>query len=483
MHRFKAVFCGLAAAAWMGGGASVMALDSPALTLARQLNEAFIEVADNVSPAVVVIEVTEKARDSDDEESWWDLLPPEDRPRHHYHRRSLRPVMGEGSGVIISADGYILTNEHVVDNTEKIEVRFKDGRTYDAEITGADPESDIAVIKIKATGLTPAKLGDSDSTRVGEFVVAIGAPFALTYSVTFGHISAKGRAFDGETLSYSDQGFIQTDASINPGNSGGPLVNLYGEVIAINTMIEGENTGIGFAIPINLAKRIKDRLIAEGKFTRSRIGIEIRELKDYLAYKNLDQQSTPDTASGVVITDVMTNGPASKAGLRAGDVIVSVQGKTVETRLQLKGAIALEKPGQVLTLNVVRAREHLAIKVQTEAWPTDDDLVEISHQPDRGEMEAPAFGLTVQALTKELADYYGVEPGTGVLVTAVKRDSSANAEGIQPGDVITKINREAVTNLKQFRQALKDADVQKGIMVNVISNGSSRLIILQGSGR
>jgi serine protease Do len=179
----------------------------------------------------------------------------------------------------------------------------------------------------------------------------------------------------------------------------------------------------------------------------------------------------------------MTNGPASKAGLRAGDVIVSVQGKTVETRLQLKGAIALEKPGQVLTLNVVRAREHLAIKVQTEAWPTDDDLVEISHQPDRGEMEAPAFGLTVQALTKELADYYGVEPGTGVLVTAVKRDSSANAEGIQPGDVITKINREAVTNLKQFRQALKDADVQKGIMVNVISNGSSRLIILQGSGR
>jgi len=466
-------------------GAPLMALDSPALSLARQLNEAFIEVADHVSPAVVVLEVTEKTRDTSDEDSWWDLLPPEDRPRHRNHRRSPRshPVMGEGSGVIISADGYILTNEHVVDNTEKIEVRFKDGRTYDAEITGADPESDIAVIKIKATGLTPAKLGDSDGTRVGEFVVAIGAPFALTYSVTFGHVSAKGRAFDGQNLTYSDQGFIQTDASINPGNSGGPLVNLYGEVIAINTMIEGENTGIGFAIPINLAKRIKDRLIAEGKFTRSRIGIEIRELKEYLAFKNIDKHSAPDTASGMVVTDILPNGPASKAGLHTGDVIVSVEGKPVETRLQLKGAIALEKPGKVLTLNIVRAREHLAIKVQTEAWPTEDALAEVSRPLDLGEMEAPAFGLTVQSLTKELADYYGVEPGVGVLVTEVKRDSSANSEGIQPGDVITKINRQAVTNLRQFRQALKDADAKKGIMLDVISNGSSRLIILQGSTR
>ena len=178
MHRFKTAFYGLSAAALMAGGMSVMALDSPALTLARQLNEAFIEVADKVSPAVVVIEVTEKVRDGEDEGSWWDALPPEDRPRHHRHRHGSRPekVEGEGSGVVVSEDGYILTNDHVVENADKIVVRFKDGRTYDGEIKGTDPESDIAVVKIKARGLTPAKLGDSDNTRVGEFVLAIGAP-------------------------------------------------------------------------------------------------------------------------------------------------------------------------------------------------------------------------------------------------------------------------------------------------------------------
>src|SRR5208282_4435837 len=192
MHRFIPAFYCLSAAALMAGGMSVMALDSPALTLARQLNEAFIEVADKVSPAVVVIEVTEKIRDG--EGSWWDLLPPEDRPRHHRHRHGSRPetVVGEGSGVVVSEDGYILTNDHVVENADKIVVRFKDGRSYDGEIKGTDPESDIAVVKIKARGLTPARLGNSDSTRVGEFVLAIGAPFALSYSVTFGHVSAKG---------------------------------------------------------------------------------------------------------------------------------------------------------------------------------------------------------------------------------------------------------------------------------------------------
>jgi serine protease Do len=478
MHRFKLSFCCLAAAALMAGGGSVMAaLDSPALALARQLNEAFIEVADKVSPAVVVIEITEKVSDSDEEGSWWD----EDRPRHHNHRRGSRPrtVRGEGSGVVISEDGYILTNDHVVENADKIVVKFKDGRTFDGEIKGIDPNSDIAVVKIKASGLTPAKLGDSDSTRVGEFVLAIGAPFTLSYSVTFGHVSAKGRSFDV----YLDQDFIQTDASINPGNSGGPLVNLYGEVIAINTMIEGMNTGIGFAVPINLAKRVKDHLIAEGKFTRSWIGIGIKDLSEYREYKNLDTQFAPDTEDGVVITEIIANSPASKSKLRLADVIVSVEGKTVKTARELKDAIALQPPGRVLTLNVVRASEHLAIKVQTEALPTDDKLAEARHQSGGTAVETPTFGLTIQALTKDLADYYGVESDAGVIVTEVERDSPADEEGIQPGDVITEINRQRVASLKQFRQALKTADAKKGIMFNLISNGSSRMVILQGSGQ
>jgi serine protease Do len=469
--------------ALMAGAPSIMALDSPALSLARQLNEAFIEVADKVSPAVVVIEVTEKATDTDDEGSWWDLLPPEDRPHHHNHGHGAHSqvVEGEGSGVVITEDGYILTNNHVVENADKILVRFKDGRTYEGQIKGTDPESDIAVVKIKAKGLTPATLGDSDSTRVGEFVLAIGAPFALSYSVTFGHVSAKGRSFEGETPGYVDQDFIQTDASINPGNSGGPLVNLYGEVIAINTMIEGMNTGIGFAVPINLAKRVKDHLIAEGKFTRSWLGIGITELKDYQDYQSLEGPLAPDTQDGVVITAMMANGPASKSDLRTGDVIVGVEGKKVDTAHELKDSISQEPPGHLLLLNVVRGKEHLLIKVRTEALPEEAGMSEATSQPDL-ESTSSAFGLTIQPTSKEIAEQYGIEPDSGVIVTAVEQDSPADQKGIQPGDVITQINRHPVTNPHQFRQALKTADAKKGIIINLTSNGSNRMVILKDSG-
>jgi serine protease Do len=482
MHQAKTVVCGLLTALLMTGGTSVLALDSPALSLARQLNEAFIEVADKVSPSVVVIEVTEKV--SDDDDSWLDLLPPEERQRHHFHRHNSRPhtVEGEGSGVIVSADGYILTNDHVVENADTIKVKFKDGRSFDAEIKGTDPESDIAVIKIKAKGLTPATLGDSDSTRVGEFVLAIGAPFALSYSVTFGHVSAKGRSFEGQTGGYADQDFIQTDASINPGNSGGPLVNLYGEVIAINTMIEGMNTGIGFAVPINLAKRVKDHLIAEGKFTRSWIGIEMLGLREYEEHEDPDKQLAPDTDEGIVVMGMLDNSPASKSGLRLGDVIVSVEGKTIKTARELKDSIALQPPGHVLALNIVRGKEHLSVKVQTEALPADAELAAAKPRPNT-EAKSPVFGLSVQTMSADLAGQYGVAPGVGVVVTAVESDSPAAENGIQEGDVITDINRQRITSPQQFRQALKAANAKKGIKVYVKRNGSSRLVILKDDGQ
>jgi serine protease Do len=483
MHRLKAAFYCLFVVALGAFGLPALALDSPALSLARQLNEAFIEVADKVSPAVVVIEVTEKVPDNtEDEGSWWDLLPPEDRPHHHKHRHDSRPqkVEGEGSGVVISDDGYILTNNHVVENADKILVRFKDGRSFEGTVKGTDPESDIAVVKINAKGLVPATLGDSDSTRVGEFVVAIGAPFALTYSVTFGHVSAKGRSFEGENQGYVDQDFIQTDASINPGNSGGPLVNLYGEVIAINTMIEGMNTGIGFAVPINLAKRVKDHLIAEGKFTRSWLGIGIEDLKDYPEYKMLDKPLIPDADEGVVITEMMAGSPASKSDLRTGDVIVSVEGRKIETARELKESIAQQTPGRVILLDVVRAKEHLSIKVRTEVLPADAGLAETRQQPG-AENESPTFGLTVQALPRELAKQYGITPDTGVIVTAVEEESPAEDKGIQPGDIITALNRQPIASARQFRQALKSADAKNGILINLISNGSNRMIILKDS--
>jgi serine protease Do len=224
-------------------------------------------------------------------------------------------------------------------------------------------------------------------------------------------------------------------------------------------------------------------LIAEGKFTRSWIGIKLKELKDYPAYKNLDKKLAPDTDSGIVVTDIIDGGPASKSGLRTGDVIVSVQGKTVETARQLKDSVAPEKPGRVLTLNVVRAREHLVIKMQTEAMPSNDELAEATPQPERGAAETPIFGLTIEALTQDLADRDGVDLDSGVIVTAVAGNSPAAAEGIQPGDVITQINRQPVPNLQQFHQALGAADAKKGIMVDLISNGSSRLVILKNGGQ
>ncbi|HTH47060.1 MAG TPA: trypsin-like peptidase domain-containing protein, partial [Candidatus Limnocylindria bacterium] len=248
---------------------AVLAKDSEALQIARQLNEAFIEVADNVSPSVVVITVTEK-KDTETMQQmhrFFQALPPELQEGEAPQRT------GQGSGVIVREDGYIVTNNHVVNGAEKIRVRLKDGREFDAEVRGTYPDADIAVVKLKGDvkNLHVAKFADSEKVRVGEFAIAIGAPFELDYSVTYGHVSAKGRANLGGGP--GDQDFIQTDASINPGNSGGPLVNLNGEIIGINSMIRGMGTGIGFAIPANNAHEISDRLIADGKFTRSWLGI------------------------------------------------------------------------------------------------------------------------------------------------------------------------------------------------------------------
>ena len=487
----------LIAGSLAAGGVSAVAKDSAALDLAKQLNQAFTEVADKVSPAVVVITVTQKANVSDGagaegDDSWWDMVPKEFRryfeerrgqPRSDGNGRGRRfqhpPQQGRGSGIVISEDGYILTNNHVVENADKIRVRFKDSKEYDAEVKGTDPESDLAVIKInKVTGLIPAKLGDSDKTHVGEFAIAIGAPFDLSYSVTVGHVSAKGRSFEGFGEGYADQDFIQTDASINPGNSGGPLVNLYGEVIGINAMIRGMNTGIGFAIPINLAKRVKDHLINEGKFTRSWLGVRIGELNNDQEFKKL----VPDLEDGVIIHQIEPSGPAAKSDLKASDVVVAVDGRPVKTARELKDEISTKRVGQTVTLDVVRGTRHVAVKVKTEALPGEEGLTKTAHKTDSGEIESSTYGLTVKAVTKELADQFGVEVTAGVIVTAVEQNSPADQKGIKPGDVITEINRKQVSNPKQFREALKATDAKRGMIVNLISNGSSKFVVLKESG-
>lgn len=486
MSRFKSVFLpAFLTASVILAAPSLMAKDSAALELARQLNQAFVEVADQVSPAVVVIEVMQQSKSIS--EDLLDMVPPQLRkrfedwggtPHSNGKKRLPRPrAYGRGSGIVITEDGYILTNNHVVEDADKITVRFKDGKQYDAEVKGTDPESDIAVIKIKAAGLTPAKLGDSDKTRVGEFAIAIGAPFDLDYSVTVGHVSAKGRSFEGYEGSYSDQDFLQTDACINPGNSGGPLVNLYGEVIGINSMIR-VNSGIGFAIPINLAVRVKDHLISEGKFVRSWLGVRIAELKNYQRYKDLDPAQQPDVEEGVVIDEIEPNGPASKSSLKPADVVVAVNGKPVKTSRELKDLVSTAKVGDTVSLDIVRGKKHLTVKVKTEAVPGEETAAN-THKTSTPEIEATTFGLSVQSLNKDLAKEFEVDFTNGVVVTEVEPNSPAADEGITPGDIITEVNRKAVANVKDFREALKNTDPKKGLLINVVSKGTSRFAVLK----
>jgi serine protease Do len=366
--------------------------NSPALDLARQLNNAFIEVAENVSPSVVVIKIAQRQRPEaldDRDNPFWDLVPKEFRKQFEEEREKRRKQSaedeekpkrppefdGRGSGVIIRGDGYIMTNFHVVEDAEKIRVRLRDGRSFEGTVRGRDAQSDIAVIKIDATNLPVAKLGDSAAVRVGEFAVAIGAPFDLDYSVTFGHVSAKGRSrvvpsqggnSQGATM---DQDFIQTDASINPGNSGGPLVNLYGEVIGINTLIRGLHTGIGFAVPVNLAKEVAEQLMANGKFARLWLGVGIRGLRE----DDELHEEIQGVDDGVLVTEIRADSPASKSDLRPRDVITTVDGKNVTTATQLRNEIRTKKAGSAVALDVVRAGKPMKIKVRPELWPARDE--------------------------------------------------------------------------------------------------------------
>jgi serine protease Do len=392
MTRFAPALLLAAALALAARGAT----NSPALDLARQLNSAFVEVAETVSPSVVVIRVANKPGklNLDDEDNpFWDFMPEEFRRqfREEMEKRlkeeeeesktSPPRFDGKGSGVIIQEDGYILTNFHVVENATKIEVRLRDRRRFTATLHGKDPQSDLAVLKINATNLPAAKLGDSDAVRVGEFAIAIGAPIEFDYSVTFGHVSAKGRSqvipsrglqSQGATM---DQDFLQTDASINPGNSGGPLVNLYGEVIGINTLIRGLRTGIGFAVPVNLAKDVSAKLIKDGKYPRLWLGIGIRGLHE----DDEAEEKVAGAEDGVLVTSIQENGPASKSDLKRRDVIISVDGKSVVTAAQLRNEVRRKKAGSPVTLEIIRQSKPMKIKVHPEEWP------EVKESKDKGE--------------------------------------------------------------------------------------------------
>jgi serine protease Do len=457
--------------------------------LARQLNQAFIEVAEKISPAVVVITVVQKPSSGsvqDDSNSLFDSLP---REFWRYFRRQFEQqlpekVRGEGSGVIIREDGYILTNGHVVEDAQGIRVRLKDGRSFWAKVRGIDPQSDLAVIKIEATRLPVALLADSAKTRVGEFAIAIGTPFDLDYTVTFGHVSAKGRSnlLQGSGAAAMDQDYIQTDALMNPGNSGGPLLNIDGEVIGINTLIRGMHSGIGFAIPSSFAKEVSDQLIAEGKFKRAWLGIGIRALRDDDALRD----AIKEVDDGVVVMGIVPGGPAAKSDLEQGDIIMTVDGRKVGTAQQLRGEIRGRKIGQTVTLDVYRLDptghgKLLQVKVEPAEW-VERATTLASTRSSADPATATGLGVTIRPLTSELAKQFGVALTNGVVVVAVDEGTPAARKGIKPGDIITSINQRAVASPRQFRDALKSADLKKGVAVRWLSGSTTRVEVFQAGG-
>ena len=379
---------------------------------------------------------------------------------------------GQGSGIIVREDGYVLSNNHVVGNAEKIRVRLKDGREFDAEIKGQDPKSDLAVIKLKGDvrGLKAAKFADSDKVRVGEFAIAIGAPFELDYSITFGHVSAKGRDSVAPTpsrrLQAMDQDFIQTDASINPGNSGGPLVSIDGEVIGINTMILGLHSGIGFAIPSSHAQRVCEAIIESGHYSRSWLGIGIGSLRQDTDYRAM----VKDIRDGVVVYSVQENGPAAKTDLRRGDVITSVDGKKVATQQQLMNEVRKRKVGSIVLLDVHRKGKNLAVKVKTEELPDQVTPVLNKRQaPVEDEQNVSDFGVKVKTITDDLATRFNIKKREGVVISEIDADSLAARRGLRVGDVISEVNDLVVSTPKEFVDAMKDVNLKSGVSLTVTS--------------
>jgi serine protease Do len=341
---------------------------------------------------------------------------------------------GLGSGFIISEDGYIFTNNHVVDKADKIKVKLADGKEYDAEIKGRDANTDLALIKITAPAKLPyARLGDSDRCRIGEGVIAIGNPLGLDHTVTAGIISAKGRVIGAGPY----DNFIQTDASINPGNSGGPLCNLAGEVVGINTAIVAGAQGIGFAIPINMAKAILSDLKTSGKITRGWLGVTSQDITD-----DMRQSLKLKDRQGVLVGNVFAGDPADKAGIKIGDVILGIAGKTVKDERELGQIVATLHVGSKVDIKVFRDGKEMTFPIVIAERKDGQDQASGS-----GVIEQ--FDMTAQEVTPEIARYFALPEKTGVIITDVKAGGLADEAGLKPRDIILKVNNIEISDLKE----------------------------------
>ena len=436
----------------------------------QDLSRTFIGVAKRVKPAVVNIDVVEKAKRSS-------MRMPEGFPQipgFPQFGDSPRRQRGTGSGVIISADGYILTNKHVAGDADQINVKLADGRELKAKLIGKDSETDLAVIKVDAQNLPYAKLGDSDKLEQGEWVIALGSPFGLQQTMTAGIVSATGRDLNVEGGQFTN--FIQTDASINPGNSGGPLINMQGEVIGINTLIfsqSGTSSGIGFAIPANLATKVNAQLIKNGKVTRGYLGVILQPVSPAIA-RTVGYTGT----EGAVVGDLSkADSPAASAGLRSGDVILEFDGKKVTSPKQLTEMVADTAVGRTANVKFVRDGriETAAIKLGERPSATGEGEPADKDDPEEG---GASLGMSTSNVTAEMARELKLKIPGGVAVTNVQPDGPAAEAGLQRGDVIHRINRTPVTTRLDYVRALSALKGEKEITLQVERGGQLRFVSL-----
>lgn len=441
--------------------------------LAQQFSDTFAKVVEKVNPAVVTI-TSEKIIKRDGRRF---RHPFEEYFGDDFFKYYFDAPEGErrskvlGSGVIVDAEkGFILTNNHVVEGADEITILLIDEREFSAEVIGTDPQSDVAILKIEAGDLVQAELGDSDELRVGEWVLAIGSPFSrnLSHTVTAGIVSAKGRSRVLGGIDYQD--FIQTDAAINPGNSGGALVNLDGELVGINTAIatggfSRGNVGVGFTIPINLAKNVMDDLVAEGRVIRSWLGVFIQDVDDGIAkaFGLSDRQ-------GAVVTEVVEDSPADEAGIKVKDVIVTVDGTKIRDSSHLKNVVSSSRPGTRSEVEVVRRKRHRTIRVDLAELPQEDAVFASR------ERVTPTLGLNVEDVSKALARRFQIdEDESGAVVVEVLPNSVAAKAGIQRGDIIKRVGDEEVDSARDFRKAV--GDVEDGAILFLVKRRGGSLFI------
>ncbi|MBV9926041.1 MAG: DegQ family serine endoprotease [Acidobacteria bacterium] len=466
----------LAVATFGGVAAGAAGAGAPAEpAAAQQIQNSYADVLARVTPAVVTVRASRHTRAAQqlpfmDDPALRELFG--DRFRQQQPRGEERVERGLGSGVVVTADGFILTNHHVVDGAEEIKVELNDGRTLTGKVVGSDAPSDLAVIKVDATGLPVLPLGDSDKVRVGDVALAVGNPLGIGQTVTMGIVSAKGRQTGLSDGSFED--FIQTDAPINRGNSGGALVNTQGELIGINSQIlspSGGSIGIGFAIPANMAKDVMGQLVATGKVRRGMLGVNIQNVTADLASSlGLNQ------ARGALVSGVSAGGPADRAGLKRGDVITAFNGAPVTDNNTLRNAVARTRPGTAATVTVMRDNREQQFSVTLAELPVETARDDSREEPAGPREDTGGLGLRVQPLSPALTQRFNLKDATRGLVVTDVAEAGAGAEaGLQEGDVIEEVNRRPVSNVAELQAALKGSGERPALML--VNRGGASLFV------